>query len=82
VYCSRRKPFREYEGWEYNNFPLPDDYRETAGMDTRAVALHAGEIHAMFDHINRWTVDYPRSDRHLLRDPAADANQHASVEQL
>ncbi len=61
-----QKPFREYEGWEYNNFPLPDDYREKAEWTRARLRYTPVNIHGMFDHINRWTVDYPRSDRHLL----------------
>jgi hypothetical protein len=61
------RPFREYPGYEYNNFPVPDDYLEKHEW-TRA-RLHYSSfinVHGTPDGYNRWTVDYPRSDRHLL----------------
>jgi hypothetical protein len=61
-----QRPFREYPGWEYTNFPLPDDFRENAEFTRARLHYTPVNIHGMFDHINRWTVDYPRSDRHLL----------------
>jgi hypothetical protein len=61
-----QRPFREYPGWEYTNFPLPDDFRENAEFTRARLHYTPVNIHGQFDHINRWTVDYPRSDRHLL----------------
>jgi len=61
------RPFREYPGYEYNNFPVPDDYLDKHEW-TRA-RLHYSSflnVHGAPDGYNRWTVDYPRSDRHLL----------------
>ena len=61
------RPFREYPGYEYNNFPVPDDYMDKHEW-TRA-RLHYSSfinVHGVPDGYNRWTVDYPRSDRHLL----------------
>jgi len=57
------RPFREYPGWEYNDFPLPPDYKEPgewvfARFMYRAVFTWRGRL-------NNWTIDYPRSDRHL-----------------
>jgi len=55
--------FREYVGWEYENFPVPPDYQIPgewvfARFMYRAVTTWRGR------GIN-WTIDYPRSDRHL-----------------
>ena len=55
--------FREYPGWEYNEFPLPPDYRTPgewvfARFMYRAVMTGRGRL-------GNWTIDYPRSDRHL-----------------
>jgi hypothetical protein len=61
-----QRPFREYPGWEYTNFPLPDDWQEKADWTRARLRYTPVNIHGMYDHINRWTVDYPRSDRHLL----------------
>ena len=55
--------FREYPAWEYNDFPIPDDYASPgewvfARFMYRAVLTPWGRRH-------NWTIDYPRSDRHL-----------------
>ncbi len=55
--------FREYPAWEYNNFPIPDDYNVPgewvfARFMYRAVPTWRGRL-------ANWTIDYPRSDRHL-----------------
>jgi hypothetical protein len=55
--------FRQYVGWEYEEFPVPPDY-ETPGewafarFMYRAVPTRRGRM-------ANWTIDYPRSDRHL-----------------
>ncbi len=56
-------PFRQYQGWEYEDFPVPPDFREPsewvfARFMYRAVPTWRGRR-------NNWTIDYPRSDRHL-----------------
>lgn len=56
-------PFRQYQGWEYEDFPVPPDFRESsewvfARFMYRAVPTWRGRR-------NNWTIDYPRSDRHL-----------------
>ena len=74
-------PFREYPGWEYNNneynnFPIPADWN-IPGEWTFARLMYPSTSH----HIDwqseyhrgldwrqgrtNWTIDYPRSDRHL-----------------
>jgi hypothetical protein len=62
-----QRPFRQYQALEYEDFPLPPDWKETTEW-TRA-RLHYSSIRG-----NRWrggdlqwTMDYPRSDRHLLQ---------------
>jgi len=67
-----QRPFREYPGWEYSNFPLPPDWKVTGEWTfarlmyppigggyrrRRYVDWHEG--------YSNWTIDYPRSDRHL-----------------
>jgi hypothetical protein len=61
------RPFQEYPGYEYNNFPVPDDYMDKHEW-TRARLRYTPfiNVHGTPDGYNRWTVDYPRSDRHLL----------------
>jgi hypothetical protein len=63
-----QKPFREYRAIEYEDFPLPSDWNEKTEW-TRARLKYPGifNLHGSFEGgpLN-WTIDYPRSDRHLL----------------
>ncbi len=61
------RPFQEYPGYEYNSFPVPEDYLDKHEW-TRARLRYTPfiNVHGFPDGYNRWTVDYPRSDRHLL----------------
>ena len=63
-----QKPFQEYRAIEYENFPLPPDWTEKTEW-TRARLKYPGifNLHGSFEGgpLN-WTIDYPRSDRHLL----------------
>ena len=71
-----QRPFREYPAWEYNNFPLSTDYPEP-GEWTFARLMYPSS-HFLIDWQweykpdydwrqgnTNWTIDYPRSDRHL-----------------
>ncbi len=63
-----QRPFREYPGREYENFPLPADWQQPADW-TRARLRVPGVYRGFFrggGDLN-WTTDYPRSDRHLLQ---------------
>lgn len=71
-----QKPFKEWPAIEYGNFPLPPDYEQKADW-TRA-RLRYPDVYGYPDNprlIMRdgspfpgyWTMDYPRSDRHLLQ---------------
>lgn len=84
-----QKPFKEFYGGEYNDFPLPSDYQEKTEW-TRA--------RLRYDSIGRgggggfgrrgrgggsWGTDYPRSDRHLLQGVRRLTRIHTrSVEQV
>ena len=71
-----QKPFRQYPGFEYEDFPLPSDWR-VLGEWTFARLMYpsqhrfyAGEFPRPYypnwwDGRTDWTIDYPRSDRHL-----------------
>jgi hypothetical protein len=69
-----QRPFREYPAWEYNNFPLPADYQKP-GEWTFARLMYPSyhqQIDWQFKPFydwregrTNWTIDYPRSDRHL-----------------
>ncbi|MBV8846892.1 MAG: DUF4159 domain-containing protein [Bryobacterales bacterium] len=64
-----QKPFREYRAAEYEDFPLPPDYEQKTEW-TRARLKYPGlwNLHGIGEGgpLN-WTIDYPRSDRHLLQ---------------
>ncbi len=69
-----QKPFREWPAIEYDDFPLPKDYQEKAEW-TRARLRYPDIVGypdtQLFLRDGRpfpgyWTMDYPRSDRHLL----------------
>jgi Domain of unknown function (DUF4159) len=66
-----QKPFREYPGWEYDNFPKPSDW-QVPGEWTFARLMYPSvrfsEDRPYTNWLNgaaNWTIDYPRSDRHL-----------------
>lgn len=70
-----QKPFKEWPAIEYERFPLPPDAHEKTEW-TRA-RLRYPDITGYPDHSRiigypggfpgYWTMDYPRSDRHLLQ---------------
>jgi len=68
-----QKPFREYPGIEYSNFPIPPDYQEKtewafARLMYPPVGRYYGGVEFNGSWKNggsNWTMDYPRSDRHL-----------------
>ena len=62
-----QRAFQAYPGVEYEEFPLPSDYQKTTEW-TRARLRYPSfiNVHGVSDGYRRWTVDYPRSDRHLL----------------
>jgi Domain of unknown function (DUF4159) len=60
-----QKPFREYPGAEYENFPIPPDYQEKTEF-TRARLMYRSVPYGWRRYNYSWTIDYPRSDRHLL----------------
>lgn len=69
-------PFRQYPGWEYEDFPLPEDWK-TPGEWTFARLMYppAGGGNGWRRRSggdwrkggSNWTIDYPRSDRHLAQ---------------
>ena len=68
-----QKPFREWPAIEYENFPIPEDARRPSEW-TRARLRYpditgysltgSGRFQGFAGY---WTMDYPRSDRHLLQ---------------
>jgi hypothetical protein len=60
-----QRPFKEYPALEYIDFPLPPDWEQKAEW-TRARLRVPGTNRGFRSSLN-WTMDYPRSDRHLLQ---------------
>ena len=72
-----QRPWREYPGVEYNNFPLPDDYKVLAEWTFARLMFPGGPLDG-YQMTGRfrgdyrrgqslWTQDYPRADRHFAR---------------
>ena len=61
-----QRAFQQYNATEYEDFPLPPDWN-TKTEWTRA-RLKYPSVYARYggEDLN-WTIDYPRSDRHLLQ---------------
>ena len=68
-----QKPFREYPGLEYDRYPVPPDPNERtewvfARLMYPPVAPRNGGVEffgSWKEGGSNWTMDYPRSDRHL-----------------
>src|SRR5437667_1049155 len=75
-----QKPFREYPGYEYSAFPLPEDWKAPGEWAfARLMYPPFGGGGGGFgggyrrrrgggdwrQGYSNWTIDYPRSDRHL-----------------
>jgi hypothetical protein len=65
-----QRPFRQFPGVEYENFPLPPDWNEkTEWVFARLMYPWNGWGFHYGDDWRRgssnWTIDYPRSDRHV-----------------
>ncbi|MFN7923576.1 MAG: DUF4159 domain-containing protein [Bryobacteraceae bacterium] len=66
-----QRPFREWPAIEYDGLSLPPDYNtphEWTRARLRYPDVTGYPSHAAFpDFPGYWTMDYPRSDRHLLQ---------------
>jgi hypothetical protein len=70
-----QRPFREYPGVEYEKFPLPRDFQEKGEWTFgRLMYPPVGRMYGGFELYgswleggSNWTMDYPRSDRHLAQ---------------
>jgi hypothetical protein len=71
-----QRPFKEYPAIEYDDFPLPADWKDQ-GHDWVRARLRYPDVYGYPDHSRlsmgpgrpwpgQWTMDFPRSDRHLL----------------
>src|SRR5713101_8195482 len=65
-----QRPFREYPGWEYEDFPRPHDW-QAPGEWIFARLMYPSIRYSDRPYTDwtlgaaNWTIDYPRSDRHL-----------------
>lgn len=65
------RPWVEYPGVEYENFPIPPDYQVPgewtfARLMYPAIPVRGPRGNPDWQHGRaNWTIDYPRSDRHL-----------------
>jgi hypothetical protein len=61
-----QRPFKQYDAAEYVDFPLPPDW--SAKTEWTRARLRYPSVYRNFggEDLN-WTIDYPRSDRHLLQ---------------
>ena len=63
-----QRPFKQYRGQEYEEFPLPPDWTQNAEWTRARLRYNSLRgVHTFGDGFMQWTVDYPRSDRHLLQ---------------
>ena len=70
-----QKPWREYPAVEYNNFPLPEDYKVPAEWVFARLMFPGGPLDGYYPRfqgdyrlgLSLWTQDYPRADRHLAQ---------------
>jgi hypothetical protein len=88
-----QRPFREFPGREYNDFPLPRDFQEPAEWVFARLmyppAMYGGRFGrgrfgggSWTQGYSSWTTDYPRSDRHFVEAMRRLTRVHArSVEQ-
>ena len=71
-----QRPFKEYPGFEYENFPIPPDWQEkTEWAFARLMYPPMDGVHGRgwrrryssdwANGYSNWTTDYPRSDRHF-----------------
>jgi hypothetical protein len=68
-----QKPFKKWPGIEYEDWPLPKDYQDK--HDWTRARLRYSDVYGYPDRFmdyggrpfpGYWTMDFPRSDRHLL----------------
>ena len=67
-------PFRYYPAWEYNDYPIPNDWRQPGEWTFARLMYPSSRVQIDWqfkpgldwrEGLTNWTIDYPRSDRHL-----------------
>jgi len=61
-----QRPFKQYDAAEYEDFPLPPDWNQKTEWTRARLRYPSVYARYTFKDLN-WTIDYPRSDRHLLQ---------------
>jgi len=75
ILCAFQKPFRQYQGVEYEDFELTPDYKEQTEFAFARLMFPPGAndgYAGRFDGdwrrgLSLWTQDYPRADRHFAQ---------------
>jgi hypothetical protein len=63
---SAQRPFKQYQATEYEDFPLPPDWNQKTEWTRARLQYPSVYGQSRFGPDLNWTIDYPRSDRHLL----------------
>jgi len=61
-----QRPFKQYQASEYEDFPLPSDWNQKTEWTRARLKYPSVYGRPGFGLDLNWTIDYPRSDRHLL----------------
>jgi hypothetical protein len=69
-----QRPFREYQGWEHSDFPLPADFADPAEFVFGRLMYPSYNFGGRWRYRgdwtqggSSWTIDYPASDRNFCR---------------
>jgi hypothetical protein len=60
------RPFKQYDASEYVDFPLPPDWQAKTDWTRARLHYSSTRYRGRRGGDLNWTIDYPRSDRHLL----------------
>ncbi len=61
-----QRPFKQYQAAEYEDFPLPLDWGQKTEWTRARLRYPSVYARSGWGPDLNWTIDYPRSDRHLL----------------
>src|SRR5580693_3992199 len=62
-----QRPFQNYQATEYEDFPLPPDWNKATEWTRARLRYPSVYGNRRFGEDLNWTIDAPRSDRHLLQ---------------
>ena len=61
-----QRPFKQYQAQEYEDFPLPPDWNQKTEWTRARLKYPSVYGNRRYGLDLNWTIDFPRSDRHLL----------------